>query len=237
MSLFGISRKFAILAVLVFGMSAIATQTAQAQDTYTGLKEFDYRMYLEEVGFPGPGEINPNPNLHIPRARIPQPKEPYPVPRTVPFNAPLPKPALESRIANQMSMKNNDSTLSKGGMACLDFDNRAAWGSQSSGFNLYDDQFAGWGPFVTDDGGYYQAENVFITMERGANRVGDLAIKFHSDMPYSAGIASPTIPTGPGDEVVVIAHYYIHNHGRDPVDWVSMAIKPASENAKCSDGC
>ena len=31
--------------------------------------------------------------------------------------------------------------------------------------------------------------------------------------------------------------YYIHNHGGNPVDWVSMGIKEATAEADCGDGC
>ena len=228
------STTLILISVLVLVGFLMLVQTAAAQDVYTG-RPPDYVMFLMPIGEPDP---NLEPDYYIPRPRLPEPQGNsgrwrVPIDPRVSASLPLPTPAVKSLEVNQRSYVNEYSVaLPASGTACLDFDDDNNWGSRSSGYSHWDDQYAGWVPYMIDDGGIYQAENVYFTREESI-RVGDLAFKIHSGMPYIAGLASPIIPAPHGVTVTVTAKYYIRNRniGQDPYDWASLGLKPDAGTA------
>ena len=212
-------RKYAT-GVLVFVcallMVFLAAQAAQADDgPYTG-KPPDYVLHLQPL-----------------RARVP-------APISVPFvkvDVNARKPADESVAANAGAdlNKNKDIQSATSGSACLDFDTAKDWGSNSSQFSVWDDQYAGWGPFGVDDPGLHQIENVVFSKEQSVGSK-NASFKLASSQPYAAGLASPIIEVTPGATFTVTVSYYIFNHGGPAKDWASMGVK-GDVDGYCGTGC
>lgn len=160
----------------------------------------------------------------------------------------LPTPALNADIADDgqqqqtpgRGVRQTDTGLSSGETlytqpnTCLDFNQDTRWSERSS---LTADHYAGWGVYAVNDGWFYQADKVFVTLERvvgPGNKYGadQYAIKFAGSQPYAAGLGSPMLSAPPGAIVSVRLNYMIFDHdtqGQD-YDWVSLGLKPDAEN-------
>lgn len=116
---------------------------------------------------------------------------------------------------------------------CNSFNDPALWGShRSPSAAIWSDSYAGWGVFAVDDGGFYRAANVALSLEQtvgpgdkfGTNQS---AVKFAGSQPYAAGLGSPRIAVSPGTTVTVSVKYMIFDHdtsGKD-FDWASLGVK------------
>ncbi len=212
------SRKsWLILSLFVLVLSLLPMQIAQAKDDpWTGQP---------------PDNILPLPPL---RART----HPAPIP------VPLPQSAGNERVPAKEAGKENPkpatpqaNAVAANSSACLNFDDRANWGSITHSYTIWDDQFGGWAPFAVDDGGLYEIENVRFERERSI-RGGQYSFKIASTEPYAAGLASPIIKVKKGDEVAVTVQYFIWEHGqsRSQLEWASMGVKPDAYGT-CGNGC
>lgn len=210
-------KSWLILSLFVLVLSLLPLPIAHAEDDpWTGKP---------------PDNILPLPPL---RART----HPAPIP------VPLPKSAMNERTPAKEAGKENPkpatpqaNAVAANSSACLNFDDKANWGSVSHSYGVWDDQFGGWAPFAVDDDGLYEIENVRFEREQ-STKAGQDSFKIASTEPYAAGLASPLIKVKKGEEVAVTVQYYIWEHGqsRSQLEWVSMGVKPDA-NAKCGDGC